>query len=387
MSFAPRLGPGFLLVGLTLAPTPIRAGGMRADIEGLAAALENAVSRVSRPTRFGLPGQGARGYHLPAYGAVFVLSPRALPRPKPVPTSPEREGAQALAEAARRLEDSLKRLTSDETRRQIEENIRALRKAEAELRRRERGRTGEALGPTVYSGEGGEGNLAESDLELLDRELAAQLALHISPRRHGGRVPRKAEKGAQRELDREMLALHEQVEAFRLEAEKARAEAEKEILEQVEAFRLGAEKARAEAGKARMEAEKGTLEHLEAGRLEALSAPPVGASAPQNTAPELLWRDMNEGGEQREARSWEEVIEQVRMSVTGVLEAEGWRLRELGPNEVIAVAVDFVQAGTGPGARPTRTLLIRAPKKALEERHSGRISAGEFREHTEIVEY
>lgn len=384
MSFAPRLRPGVFLVALTLSPSPIRAGEMRADIEGLAVAIENAVSRVSRPTRFGLPGQRARGYHLPSYGAVFVLSPRALPRPKPVSKSPDGEGALALAEAARRLEDSLKRLTSDETRRQIEENIRALRDAEVDLRRRERTRMGEALsGPTVHSEAEGEAEVAEKDLELLDQELSARLALHIPPRRHGGRVPRKAEQGVQLELDREMLALHEQVEVFRLEAERARVEAETEILEQVEAFRLGAEKAQAGAEKARLEAEKDVLERLDAGRLEGGSAP-TGALSPPTPAPGLVWRDVSEG---EDTRSGEEVIEQVRISVTGVLEAEGWRLRELRSTEVIAVAVDFVRSGKGLRARPARTLLVRVTKKAVEERHSGRISAGEFREHTEVVEY
>src|SRR5262245_59386083 len=58
-------------------------GGVpRSEIEALEAQLDQAVAKVSRPSA-GIVvgrGEGSRGYHLPGFGAVFVLAPRALPR-------------------------------------------------------------------------------------------------------------------------------------------------------------------------------------------------------------------------------------------------------------------------------------------------------------------
>jgi hypothetical protein len=57
-------------------PVPAREG-----IEALEAQLDRAVDRVSLPHAARLLGRGesARGYRLPGYGIVFVLTPRALP--------------------------------------------------------------------------------------------------------------------------------------------------------------------------------------------------------------------------------------------------------------------------------------------------------------------
>jgi hypothetical protein len=57
-------------------------GVPRSEIEQLEAQLDQAVGKVSRPSA-GIVvgrGEGSRGYHLPGFGAVFVLAPRALPR-------------------------------------------------------------------------------------------------------------------------------------------------------------------------------------------------------------------------------------------------------------------------------------------------------------------
>jgi hypothetical protein len=53
----------------------------RAGIESLEGRLDKAVARVSLPHVSHLLGRGAtaRGYRLPGYGIVFVLTPRALP--------------------------------------------------------------------------------------------------------------------------------------------------------------------------------------------------------------------------------------------------------------------------------------------------------------------
>jgi hypothetical protein len=58
------------------------AGIPRSEIEQLEAQLDQAVGKVSRPSAGIVVGrsEGSRGYHLPGFGAVFVLAPRALPR-------------------------------------------------------------------------------------------------------------------------------------------------------------------------------------------------------------------------------------------------------------------------------------------------------------------
>ena len=343
-------------LGLLLQVVPVVAqppSEARRDLESMALLLESAVGRVSRPTRPVALGQGPRGYHLPTYGAFFVLQPRALPAPRPAPRA-ESEGASALAEAARRLEAGLQRVASEEVRRQIQENINTLRRAEAGMRQKEeltapkRETSPELVSPAVRS----DAVSIEKELEHLERQVQAQLAVRI-------RLPRAGESGLQQELESQMRALHDQVEAFRQEAEKARAEAEKEVLD-----RLGSAQ----------------LQPASAVSQEAMAVPP--------NAPMLLWPYRIESEDRSDRRSAEEVIRDVLASVTGALETEGWRLRRLPPEEVIVVAVDFVgRQRRGALSMPDRTLLIRVRKKTLDDRHSSKIGSEEFRREAEVVEY
>jgi hypothetical protein len=341
-----------LALGLLLPVGPAVAqpsGDVRRDLQSMAQLLESAAGRVSRSARPPL-GQGPRGYQLPTYGVFFVLQPRALPAPRSAARA-ESEGASALAEAARRLEAGLGRVASEEVRRQIEENIRTLRRAEADMRQREqsaaRAVSPELVAPAVRS----DAVSIEKELESLERQVQAQLAVRV-------RLPREGERELQQELESQMRALHEQVEAFRQEAEKARAEAEKGVLD-----RLGAAQPQAAAD-----------------RQDALLVP--------SNAPLLLWPyriGIEEGGDPRSA---EQVMRDVLASVTGTLESEGWRLGQLRPDEVIVVAVDFVARARRPGpAAQDRTLLVRVRKQVLDDRHSGKIGSEEFRRAAEVVEY
>jgi Skp family chaperone for outer membrane proteins len=323
----------------------------RRELESVALLLESAAGRVSRATR---PlAHGPRGYELPTYGAFFVLQPRALPAPRPALRA-ESEGASALAEAARRLEAGLQRVASAEVRGQIQENIRTLRRAEAEMRQREElppprtATSPELVPPSVRS----DAVSIEKELEQLEHQVQAQLAVRI-------RLPRAAESGLQQELESQMRALHDQVEAFRQEAEKARAEAEKEVLE-----RLGA--AQPQAANAASQDETPLLPRM----------------------PLPLWPYRIESEDRSDRRSGEEVIRDVLASVTVALETEGWRLRQLRPEDVIVVAVDFVgRQRRGAAGAADRTLLVRVKKKILDDRHSGKIGSEEFRRAAEVVEY
>ena len=58
----------------------VQRDGIRDGIEKLEAQLDRAVDRVSLPRPVALLGrESARGYRLPGYGVVFVLTPRTLP--------------------------------------------------------------------------------------------------------------------------------------------------------------------------------------------------------------------------------------------------------------------------------------------------------------------
>jgi hypothetical protein len=77
-----------LFVLVALASSRLQAGETgpvpRSEIEQLEAQLDQAVGKVSRASVGIVVGraEGSRGYHLPGFGAVFVLAPRALPAPR-----------------------------------------------------------------------------------------------------------------------------------------------------------------------------------------------------------------------------------------------------------------------------------------------------------------
>jgi len=152
----------------------------RSEMDGFAAALDAAVRRVSRSSPALLAGrEGARGYRVPGFGALFVLPPRALPSASPRSLA-EREAARSLDDAIHHLEQGLRTASSAELRAQMEKNLRALRQTRAELRGTARDRSAGAVAlspPTVSAVMAGED--AEPDqprLEDLQRALEAQVA-------------------------------------------------------------------------------------------------------------------------------------------------------------------------------------------------------------------
>jgi hypothetical protein len=76
------------------------------------------------------------------------------------------------------------------------------------------------------------------------------------------------------------------------------------------------------------------------------------------------------------------------MAVAATLESQGPRLRGLGADECVAVAIDFLPTGVFMSqARPVHTLVIRARKQDLDARQAGRLTAEEFRRRLEVTEY
>jgi|GEM_PF-1918784 len=361
-----------LLGGLTLLTPRVYAqdaGNFRAELEGLGIALEGAVARVSRSSPSVVMPRGAsRGYHLEGYGAVFVLSPRALPaRRTSLPS--ERQTARALSEVARRLEETLSRVESEEVRRQIEASLRALRQTEAQLRTR-REVVPSRMPPVSPTPLPGEGSLpAEVDLQQLEREVEDELALRTRALQEVERTGADLDQELQAQLEREIRAMHERAEAFRRQADEYRAQAEREVRS-----RLGE-----------------TAPVSPAGPAVAPAAPAPPEAPPAPTPPQPLsppWRLWLEPDEPRDVKTADRVVEDVRTAVTSVLEAQGGRLRSLPPGELVVVAVDFVPS-TRATLRPRaqRTLVVRVPMKEIEARRSGRLSAEEFRSRIVYREY
>lgn len=313
------------------------AAGPRSDLETFALALDRAVARVSRPAHGGfLPAAspGTRGYHLKGYGAVFVVTPRALPAARP--RAQEAEAARALEQAARRLEQALSRVDRSELRRRMEETLKALRETEAELR-------------PVRGGAPEPGALPEG----------------LTP------LP-----GGDPDLELEIMA---EAEALRQDAQLAQSEVERSLAAIERQVR-------------------GQLAAPAAPLPPAAPAPPappatVVAPAPP-TAPEPPWSFWFEH-EPPDGRSPERVIHDVGAAVSEVLETHGPRLRVVPSEEAVVVAVDFVarprQLVVGwdseARARTERTLVVRVRKRELEARVDGKLAADELRKRIELVEY
>ena len=170
-------------------------------------------------------------------------------------------------------------------------------------------------------------------------------------------------------------------------------EVRREIEAQLRFFNQQAEAFAAEAERARLEAERGLWKRL---GQEPPGPVPTGATAaavpPERPAesmpavmpPWQLWNDPLDDA----TPDPQGLIRGVGAAVMSVLEAHGPRLRALGPQETVAVAIDFVPATRiGAPSRTARTLLVRARKADIDQRAAGQISPEEFRKRVELVEY
>jgi hypothetical protein len=356
------------LLGLGASPAP----DMRTDLEAVGLALDRAVLQVSRPSRLVTPRGAARGYRLEGFGAMFVLAPRALPVPPPSPTPEEREIARALSLAAQELEERLPRVLSDDMRLQLQQSLRAMRQTEAELRLRDK--MGRRAAGEPVSGDGATPSAPrslEQTLQDLERDVQMMRSMQTEAVAALGDDSLGIPPEIRREIEAHMRMVNEQAEAFAAEAERARQDAERMIV-----TRLGQQPPGPAASGS--PAAAGTTS-------APLSAPlPPDSTAPAVLPPWQLWIDpMDDPTPDPQG-----VIQGVGAAVTSVLEAHGARLRVLGPQEMVAVAIDFVPATRGGArARPARTLLVRAKKADIDQRAANQITSAEFRKRVELVEY
>lgn len=339
-----RIMPAALATALVLGSAPAPSQERTDPREGLEAfevSLDQAVARVSRPSaaQAVLQGAACRGYHLKGYGAVFILPPQALPlQPRSARRRPAGDVALGLGQATRRLEEAMGRVGSEELRRDIERSLEALRRTEAEVR--------------VAQAEG-RGAKREEQRALERRERQREMAI--------------------REAEWEIRA---HAEALQREAERAQAQAEHALEEMSREVRIRL---------------AGPPSPPVTPPAQAAPAAPPAPPAPPAVAPAPPWSFWFETEEAEEARTPERVITDVGGAVTDVLEAQGTRLRILGPDDYLVVAVDFFHRGLTPAFSPTpraqRTLVVRVRKKEIEERQAGRIAPEELRRRVEYVQY
>jgi uncharacterized RDD family membrane protein YckC len=337
----------------------------REALELFEAQLDRAVGQVSRPATGVVLGraESARGYHLPGYGAVFVLTPRVLPREGNVLAFRQRTSPQVSAQF------------------QIE---------------------------TRVEGPGGP-----------DEEAAARLADHVrqvlaAPKKDDRTFTvRAAPPAGDREAD-ELMAIEQQVLDFQREAEEARQHAEREFERISRDLRdrlatppepsgpgtaptasgphapaapfLPVPKAPpAPVSAAAPVAATVPVPPVEPPPPGAPGPPPVIALSPLPQPPP--WRFWFDGGPP-DPRTPAKVIADVRAAVIATLESAGARLQGLAPDEYVTVAVDFVPAGVFVSqVRPARTVVVRARKQDLDARLRGQLSADDLRRRVEVSEY
>lgn len=318
-------------------PSP-PASPARAELEDLRTALETA---VGRPGRMGFaPGARAAGrvYRLKGYGAVIVLAPRALPAHRFV-VHGNRPGAPPARPPA--------------------------------------GAPGSRVVITVPEGTFDVG----IDLGDLEREMEVQMAAQAAALRDMESAQREWTRARVEEMRQHLRLVEDQAEAFRLEAERARRKAEREVRTRLTPPPT--------PGAPPVPVAPPVPAVPEAPMVDLEVPPPP--EPPDAPPPWRFWFDVTDqsdapgGPDGMDMPDADALVTSVRERLVAGLEAYRRPLASLRPDEFVTVAVDLVP-DLFLRARPTRTLLVRVRAGDLQERRAGRLSAPEFRKRVEFEE-
>jgi hypothetical protein len=175
--------------------------------------------------------------------------------------------------------------------------------------------------------------------------------------------------------------------------------------QQVEAFQREAERARLQAEQAWIEIQREIQQRLDGGPGGATGgtvtvgggvAPNANAScratrrdpASEEMDSPAPWRFWFGTDDPEDPRSPAQILTDVKTAIVDVLEAHGSLLHNVGSQEQVTVAVDFLPRGLFVGMqRPTRTLVVRVKKQIIDERRAGRLAADQLRAKLEVNEY
>ena len=282
-----------------------RPGASRDAIFAIETLLGRAVDRVSPPHAARLVGSTfpARGYRLPGYGLVFVLTPRALPSGE--------KGAFVF-----RMDSPRRRVVRVETRRR-----------------------------------------AEAPAAPLDEE------------------------------QQEIEILERQVLSLQAETEEARRAAEEEMARLVHDVRIRLTPAPPLPPDAPKALSPRAVDDAPlAPEPPEAPLPPQPPEAPLPPPPP--WKFWFEAGAPQDDRTPEALVADVRAAVIEALAIPVEKLSDLGGDDFLTVAVDFVPGGFFASyARPQRTLVVRARVRDVEARGRGAITLEELRRRVLVVDY
>jgi hypothetical protein len=327
----------------------------RAELDDLRTSLETAIGRPGRIRLAAGPRTAGRVYRLKGYGAVIVLAPRALPaRPFVVRRGgPETEGRVPPPNAP-----------------------------------------GSRVVITMPEGTFDFGVI---DLGDLEREMEMQMAAQAAALREMEAAQSEWTHAHEEEIREHLRLVEQQAEAFRLEAERARRKAEREVR-----TRLAPP-----VPEPVVAADPVPPVPPLAPALPAPPAPPPPPAAapvpddpfftadiplppepPDAPPPWRFWFDVTDAPDLPDAANAEDaeaVVASVRERVVAGLEAYRRPLASLKSEDFVTVAVDLVP-DVLLRARPARTLLVRVRAGDLQERRTGRLSAADFRKRVEFEE-
>jgi hypothetical protein len=347
----------------------------RDELSGLRSTLESSVRRVSRPVL--APLSTPHVYRLKGYGAVVVLSPRVLPR---VRRRADDHEAQAVAQAIRGLEDSLKRVRSTELRKRIQASLATLRATEAR-----RAQSGDRVVVREMTRAEAEAmGLPVVDFQALERDLHDQWAAQAERLREAHDAMRR-DMAQEQELNHHMELMQAQAEAFRREVDRMLEQAERDVMGQLQA------PPRPPLPPSPVDPVAAPAPPTPALPVRAgAPVPPAPPAAPAPLAPPVpdapdapmpppwhIWIQAGGDDEPSDGPSEEVLVRKVREAVVAGFESHRGAL-SMPPQQYVVAAVDFVARESG-RRRVARTLVVRVRAGDLAERRAGRIDAAEFR--------
>jgi hypothetical protein len=332
----PTLAIALLLV-ITGGPLPAQTRPTvppRTDLEDLRSALEAAVARTGRPGFFHPAHFAGHAYRLKGYGAIIVLAPRAFPQPRAV----------------------VRRVTPP---------------------RRPPGATIDSR--IVIEVPEGTFDIAIPDLGDLQREMEAQMAAQAAALREMESTQQLWTRGREEELRTRLRLVEDQAEAFRREAERARRQMEREVWTRLAPTAPSAPLAPVPPLPAAAPEAPEAPEAAEAPELANVPEPPEAPPPPWR-----FWFEA-EGDPEIAEVDPEAFVAAVREAVAAGLASYRRPLSSLRPDDIVTVAVDFVPDRLFRKA-PTRTLLVRARARDLQDRQAGRLTGPELRQRLEFEE-
>jgi hypothetical protein len=263
----------------------------------------------------------------------------------------------------------------------MEKNLQALRQTRAELRgtARNRAATVVVMPPSAAVMAGGEMEVGPVPLEELQRELETQMVEQMRTLQEAEQSHGEQEREMARRMEEQLRDLQTRMESVRRDVERARVEAERQVL------KMAAPTAPAPPPAAPVPPAPPApaLASDTAAEPEAAAPPEIAPFAP-GPAPWQMWFSIEEPPD---GRSADTVVRDVKAAIAGQLERPGAALPHLGPDEYVAVAVDFVPRAPLLGRRAQKTLVVKVRQRDLDERRAGRLGADELRSRIEYAEY